>query len=96
LDESLVLNLTYLVSHHAPYVPFYLVATKIDLRENKEEVEIMRAKDKDLPISPELGESLAQEVGARKYMECSALKQIGTFLILFLTKILTIRSESPI
>lgn len=54
--------------------PFILVGTKIDLRQNRADLEIL-AKSKQKPITREQGERAAKEYGAFAYMECSALTQ---------------------
>eukprot|EP00761_Pharyngomonas_kirbyi_P012892 gb/GECH01012919.1/.p1 GENE.gb/GECH01012919.1/~~gb/GECH01012919.1/.p1 ORF type:complete len:199 (+),score=36.62 gb/GECH01012919.1/:1-597(+) len=60
--------------HHAPGVPFILVGTKLDLREDPEMIK--RLNEKNLsPVSQDQGESLAKEIGAYSYMECSARTQ---------------------
>jgi cell division control protein 42 len=58
------------VRHHCPGVPYLVVGTQIDLREGP------RVLDQ-LPLSTEAGERLAQELGAVKYVECSALTREG-------------------
>ncbi|KAA0202479.1 hypothetical protein HAZT_HAZT005387 [Hyalella azteca] len=71
------------VRHHCPSTPIILVGTKLDLRDDKDTLE--KLKDKKLqPISyPQVkrvnfqGLSMAKEVGAVKYLECSALTQKG-------------------
>jgi Ras-related C3 botulinum toxin substrate 1 len=60
------------IKHHVPTAPFLLVGTKMDL---KNDAEVLK-KVGD-PISTEQGTSLAKEVGANKYVECSALTQDG-------------------
>ncbi|TMW66689.1 hypothetical protein Poli38472_014001 [Pythium oligandrum] len=64
------------INHHAPGVPFILVGTKLDLREDEETLEKLREK-KTTAISAEEGEALKNELGAFKYLECSALTQKG-------------------
>jgi cell division control protein 42 len=54
--------------------PFVLVGTKIDLRTNLADVELL-AKSKQKPITREQGERAAKEYGAYAYIECSALTQ---------------------
>ena len=54
--------------------PFVLVGTKIDLRTNKADVELL-AKSKQKPITREQGEHAAKQYGASAYIECSALTQ---------------------
>lgn len=53
------------IQHHCPKIPFILVGTKIDLRENE---------NGDKFISKEEGEAKAKEVGAAKYIEVSSMK----------------------
>ncbi|XP_042893975.1 ras-related C3 botulinum toxin substrate 1 [Penaeus japonicus] len=64
------------VRHHCPNTPIILVGTKLDLRDDRETLD--KLKDKKLtPISYPQGLSMAKEVGATKYLECSALTQKG-------------------
>lgn len=64
------------VSHHCPNVPVLLVGTKRDLRGDLETVR--KLKEQSLvPTTPQQGTSLAKQVGAVKYLECSALMQDG-------------------
>jgi len=64
------------VSHHCPNTPIILVGTKLDLREDRETLDRLRAKMM-APITYEQGMAKAKEIGAIKYMECSALTQKG-------------------
>lgn len=50
--------------------------TQVDLREDQGHLEKL-ARQKQRPISTEQGERLARELGAVKYVECSALTQRG-------------------
>ena len=60
--------------HHCPQVPIILVGTKLDLREDKETID--KLKEKRLaPITYPQGLAMAKDVGAVKYLECSALTQ---------------------
>eukprot|EP00736_Rhodelphis_marinus_P004890 Rmarinus@m.9578 len=64
------------LSHHAPGVPIILVGTKLDLRDDDDTKK--RLSDKGLsPITTQQGQQMAKEIGAVKYMECSALTQVG-------------------
>jgi len=64
------------VKHHCPDTKLVLVATKMDLREDNDQIQ--RLKEKGLqPVSSEAGENLAKEIGAVCYTECSALTQKG-------------------
>ncbi|KAL1453182.1 hypothetical protein WDU94_007348 [Cyamophila willieti] len=64
------------VTHHCPGVPIILVGTKIDLRDNKDVLQRLKNM-RQSPISYSQGLSMAKEMGAVKYMECSALTQKG-------------------
>ncbi|BFZ03669.1 hypothetical protein BsWGS_06708 [Bradybaena similaris] len=64
------------VGHHCPSTPIILVGTKLDLREDKETIEKLREK-KLSPITYPQGLAMAKEIGAVKYLECSALTQKG-------------------
>lgn len=62
------------VSHHCPEAKTILVGTKIDLREDKETLDNL--KGEKLPTLED-GQRLAKEIGAKCYLECSALTQEG-------------------
>ena len=64
------------VHHHCPGVPCLIVGTQIDLRDDPQVLEKL-ARQKQRPVTPEQGERLARELGAVKYVECSALTQKG-------------------
>ena len=64
------------IQHHNPNTPILLVGTQTDLRKDAEILEKL-SKNKQNPLTPELGERLAGEVRAVKYVECSALTQRG-------------------
>ena len=64
------------VSHHCPQAKMILVGTKMDLREDRETLDGLKRKGL-APITTAEGQSLAQEIGAVAYMECSALTQRG-------------------
>ncbi len=59
-----------------PDRPFILVGTKEDLRNNKQVIEQLRAEGK-MTLTEADGQRLAEELGAAKYVECSALTQNG-------------------
>ncbi|XP_072023998.1 cdc42 homolog [Amphiura filiformis] len=59
------------ITNHYPRTPFILVGTQIDLREDAGTIEKLSTNKQD-PITKELGEELAGELKAVKYMECSA------------------------
>ena len=64
------------VHHHCPGVPCLIVGTQIDLRDDPQVMEKLQ-RQKQRPVANEQGERLARELGAVKYVECSALTQKG-------------------
>ncbi|RXN23607.1 Ras-related C3 botulinum toxin substrate [Labeo rohita] len=64
------------IRHHCPNTPFILVGTKLDLRDDKDTIEELK-KNKQTPVSYCQGQGVAEEIGAVKYLECSALTQMG-------------------
>ncbi|KAG2219149.1 hypothetical protein INT45_002340 [Circinella minor] len=64
------------INHHAPRTPMILVGTKLDLREDRHQIQRLRDKRMS-PISYTQGVQMAKDIGAVKYLECSALTQKG-------------------
>lgn len=64
------------IRHHCPSTPFLVVGTQVDLRDDPTSLEKL-AKQKLKPITHEMGEKLAKDLKAVKYVECSALTQKG-------------------
>ncbi|KAI9272240.1 rac protein [Helicostylum pulchrum] len=64
------------ISHHAPNIPIILVGTKLDLREDECTIEGLLAKRMS-HISYVQGLTMQKDIGAVKYLECSALTQKG-------------------
>ena len=64
------------ISHYCPNTPFLLVGTQTDLRRDPRTVDGL-AKKEQKPLSPEMGELFSLDVGAVKYLECSALTGEG-------------------
>ncbi|MCJ1248036.1 Rho GTPase [Trapelia coarctata] len=62
------------VHHHCPGVPCLIVGTQVDLRDDLQ-VRDKLAKQRMTPVSKTDGEKMARELGAVKYVECSALTQ---------------------
>ena len=62
------------VHHHCPGVPCLIVGTQTDLRDDAAVREKL-AKQRMQPIRKEDGERMSKELGAVKYVECSALTQ---------------------
>ncbi len=69
------------LKHHCPNVLVLLVGTKVDLRKDKETVKKVKKKKKQSPVATQQGHSLAREIGAVKYMECSALPREGIYAV---------------
>jgi len=64
------------IKHHMPSTPFILVGTKSDLRTDPDT--ITRLAERGLAsVERKVAEDLALELGAVKYLECSALTQVG-------------------
>lgn len=64
------------IQQHAPGVPFIIVGTKLDLRNDPKTIAELEAK-RQSPISKAHGEVLCSELKGYKYIECSALTQEG-------------------
>eukprot|EP00731_Ephydatia_muelleri_P016014 Em0009g438a len=60
------------VSHHCPNTPIVLVGTKMDLRDDRDTVRTLKENHMS-PISYPQGLLMQKEIGAAKYMECSAV-----------------------
>ncbi|KAL0202750.1 hypothetical protein M9458_000768 [Cirrhinus mrigala] len=64
------------IRDHCPDTPIILVGTKLDLRDDKDTIKQLK-KYKQTPISYHQGLAVAEEIGAVKYLECSASTQMG-------------------
>ncbi|CAG2178888.1 unnamed protein product, partial [Oppiella nova] len=64
------------VRHHCPNTPIILVGTKLDLRDNPETLDRLKGR-KQTPITYPQGLAMAKDIGAVKYLECSALTGEG-------------------
>ncbi|CAJ0607397.1 unnamed protein product [Cylicocyclus nassatus] len=64
------------LAHYCPKTPFLLVGTQVDQREERTVVEKL-IRNRQKPISKEMGEKLARDMKAVQYVECSALTQKG-------------------
>ncbi|PVF94892.1 P-loop containing nucleoside triphosphate hydrolase protein [Serendipita vermifera] len=60
--------------HFCPGVPVILVASKTDLRTHEGYIQELKAKGESL-LSREEGETVAQRMGAKLYVECSTANQ---------------------
>eukprot|EP00761_Pharyngomonas_kirbyi_P007679 gb/GECH01007689.1/.p1 GENE.gb/GECH01007689.1/~~gb/GECH01007689.1/.p1 ORF type:complete len:192 (+),score=47.21 gb/GECH01007689.1/:1-576(+) len=61
------------IKHHLSTAPIILVGTKVDLRDDQDYLQ----KNGIQPLTQNSGEKLKEDVGAIKYMECSALTKTG-------------------
>ncbi|CEI94186.1 Putative Rho family, other [Rhizopus microsporus] len=68
------------VTHFCEGVPKLLVGTKVDFRENKQEIQRLSLSGQTL-ITTEEGRQMAKEIGA-DYYECSAMKNINVDLVI--------------
>ncbi|KIL54116.1 hypothetical protein M378DRAFT_174438 [Amanita muscaria Koide BX008] len=59
------------VKHYCPNVPIILVGCKKDLRDDHSTIEKLKASGQH-PTTPEAGMVVAQTIGAKHYIECSA------------------------
>lgn len=64
------------IQHHAPNVPIVLVGTKSDLRNDKQTQTQLQQKNLQM-VSGQDAQGMCGEIGAVKYLECSALTQEG-------------------
>nr|CAB3265572.1 TC10 protein [Phallusia mammillata] len=64
------------LKEHAANVPFLLVGTQIDLRDDARQIQELH-KRKLKPITKELGQKRAAKLGAACYKECSAVTMDG-------------------
>jgi cell division control protein 42 len=66
------------IRHHCPEVPFILVGTKTDLRDSQQARGKLEPREKQrVYVQSKAGQQLARELGAVKYLECSALTHKG-------------------
>jgi cell division control protein 42 len=64
------------IQEHCPRAPCLIVGTHIELRDDPSVIEKLSSQLMK-PITTEQGEAFAREIGAVKYLECSALTQKG-------------------
>ena len=64
------------LNHYCPGVPIILVGTKEDLRDDPEVISHLATRDLS-PITYQQGLECARDIGAVRYMECSALTEKG-------------------
>ena len=64
------------ISYYCPGVAIILIGTKSDLRDDVETLKMLKSRRLS-PVSYSQGQSLAKQIHAIKYMECSAKTQRG-------------------
>mmetsp|Transcript_15555 Transcript_15555/g.60835 ORF Transcript_15555/g.60835 Transcript_15555/m.60835 type:complete len:204 (-) Transcript_15555:245-856(-) len=64
------------IKHHCPNVPMLIVGTKSDLRTDENALESLKKEGKS-PISEDEANAMVKDLGALKYLECSALTRQG-------------------
>mmetsp|Transcript_12929 Transcript_12929/g.13002 ORF Transcript_12929/g.13002 Transcript_12929/m.13002 type:complete len:194 (-) Transcript_12929:410-991(-) len=64
------------IQHHAPGVPFIIVGTKSDLRDDPNTIQQLQTR-RQAPVQKSYGEAMCKDLGGFKYLECSALTQDG-------------------
>ncbi|RSH91490.1 Rho GTPase [Saitozyma podzolica] len=64
------------MAHFCENVPLLLICTKTDLRQDATTISLMAAQG-TTPITPVEGERVAKEIGAKRYLECSAKEGWG-------------------
>ncbi|GFZ51053.1 GTP-binding protein RHO1 [Saitozyma sp. JCM 24511] len=64
------------MAHFCENVPLLLICTKTDLRQDATTISLMAAQG-TTPITPAEGERVAKEIGAKRYLECSAKEGWG-------------------
>ncbi|KAJ3316558.1 GTP-binding protein Rho1 [Blyttiomyces sp. JEL0837] len=60
------------INHFLPDIPRLLIGLKKDLREDPTVVENLKNRGGGKPVTPEEGAKAANEIGAKRYFECSA------------------------
>ena len=81
------------IKHYRETTPFILVGTQSDLRDNFYEIQRLQ-RNRQKPVTFEMGLRMASKVGANCYVECSALTQKGLKAV-FDNAILAVISPMP-
>ena len=82
------------IQHHCKDVPIILGGTKLDLREDKITIKDLKDKRQGQPITYQRGLSMAKNIGAVKYLECSSLTTKGVKMV-FDQAVRVVSSPSP-
>ncbi|KAF7204750.1 ras-related C3 botulinum toxin substrate 1 [Nothobranchius furzeri] len=64
------------LQHHCKEAPIILVGTMLDMRDDEEVIQKLK-EEKQSPITYPQGLAMTKDIGAVKYLECSALTQRG-------------------
>merc|ERR1712137_30676 len=64
------------IKHHCPNVPMLIVGTKSDLRTDENTLENLKKENK-APITEDEANAMVKDLGALKFLECSALTRQG-------------------
>jgi small GTP-binding protein len=64
------------ITYHCPNTPYFIVANKIDLREDEDLIQKLKEKDRTM-VTYEKGYNFANKNGSKYYCECSAKSQKG-------------------
>ena len=64
------------MAHFCEKVPLLLICTKTDLRQDQTTLSLMSAQG-TTPISAAEGDKVAKQIGAKRYLECSAKEGRG-------------------
>lgn len=65
------------IKDHCPNTPFILVGLKLDLRDDADTLAHLAESEQTTPVSYAQGLAFAKEIGAYRYVECSAVSQLG-------------------
>ena len=82
------------IRHYGETTPFILVGTQVDLRDNFYEIQKLQ-RNRQRPVTSDMGLKMASKVGANCYIECSALTQKGLKAV-FDNAILAVIDPKPI
>merc|ERR1712137_1068227 len=64
------------IKHHCPNVPMLIIGTKSDLRTDENTLENLKKENK-APITEDEANAMVKDLGALKFLECSALTRQG-------------------
>ena len=82
------------IHHYRETTPFILVGTQADLRDNYYEIQRLQ-KNRQRPVTFDMGIKMADNIGANCYVECSALTQKGLKAV-FDNAILAVINPKPL